>query len=418
MPTATVVQGPKELVDVPKLGKTTPVDYSKLRINWPQASLLVITPFIALYGILTVPLCRATMIWTIFYYFFAGLGITAGYHRLWSHRSYEARLPLQIILALGGVSAFQGSIRWWSRGHRAHHRHTDTDEDPYGIHRGLFWSHFGWLLFHPESKPGPADVSDLEKDPLVRWQHRNYMWLAPFMSLVLPTLVAGFGWGDWRGGYFYAAVLRLVLVHHATFCVNSLAHWLGEASYDDLNSPRDHFITAIVTFGEGYHNFHHEFPRDYRNAIRWWQYDPTKWLIHLCSWTGQAYGLRRFSDNEIRKGNVLMREKQIIMEKTTIEWGTPACDLPAYTWEEFQHECRENGRMWTVIDGFVLDFERFIGDHPGGEGMIRSGRGRDSTKAFNGGVHVHRRAARNLLTAMRVGVIKRGDTASESAAQA
>jgi stearoyl-CoA desaturase (delta-9 desaturase) len=245
------------------------------------------------------------------------------------------------------------------------------------------------------------------QDPIVRWQHRNYKWLAPFISLVVPTLIAGFGWGDWRGGYFYAAVLRLVLVHHATFCVNSLAHWLGEAAYDDLNSPRDHIITAFVTFGEGYHNFHHEFPRDYRNAVHWWQYDPTKWFIIICSWFGLAYNLHTFSENEIRKGNVLMREKKILEEKATLKWGKSPSELPTYTWEEFEHECKANGRMWTVIDDFIIDFESFIKDHPGGEGMIRSGRGRDSTKAFNGAVHMHRRAARNLITSLRVGVIKR-----------
>ncbi|KAI9593294.1 delta-9 desaturase [Syncephalis fuscata] len=396
---------PAELADVPKVGTTTNVNYKNLRVNWPQAGLLLLSPLISLYAIFAIPITRPTLIWTILYYFVTGLSITAGYHRLWSHRAYDGRTPLKIIFALGGAGSFQGSIRWWSRGHRAHHRHTDTDKDPYGAHRGFFWAHIGWLLFHPKDKLGYADVRDLEAEPVVAWQHRHYKWLAPFMSFVFPTLVAGFGWGDWMGGYFYAGILRLVIVHHATFCVNSLAHWLGHQNYDDLNTPRDHIVTALVTFGEGYHNFHHEFPRDYRNAIGWWQYDPTKWLIRICSWIKLAYGLRRFSHNEIRKGRVMMQEKAVIETKKTISWGTAAEDLPTYSWSEFQRECRENGHMWMVIDSFILDFASFIPDHPGGEQIIRSWRGKDATNAFNGGVHMHRRAARNLISAMRVGVI-------------
>lgn len=101
------------------------------------------------------------------------------------------------------------------------------------------------------------DIDDLESDPMVMWQNRHYAWLAPFMAFVFPTLVAGLGWGDWMGGYFFAAVARLVFVHHATFCVNSLAHWLGEQPFADEHTPKDHFLTAFVTLGEGYHNFHH-----------------------------------------------------------------------------------------------------------------------------------------------------------------
>ena len=87
------------------------------------------------------------------------------------------------------------------------------------------------------------------------------------MALILPTMVCGLGWNDWLGGFVYAGILRIFFIQQATFCVNSLAHWLGDQPFDDRNSPRDHVITALVTLGEGYHNFHHEFPSDYRNAI-------------------------------------------------------------------------------------------------------------------------------------------------------
>jgi stearoyl-CoA desaturase (delta-9 desaturase) len=126
------------------------------------------------------------------------------------------------------------------------------------------------------------------------------------MAFMVPTIVCGLGWGDWKGGYVYAGVVRLIFVHHvlsgivvdslfliqSTFCVNSLAHWLGDSPFDDKHTPRDHLVTALVTIGEGYHNFHHQFPMDYRNAIRWYQYDPTKWFIWVCQQVGLASHLK------------------------------------------------------------------------------------------------------------------------------
>ena len=180
--------------------------------------------------------------------------LATGYHRYWAHRSYNASLPLQYFLAMGGSGAVEGSIRWWSRGHRAHHRYTDTDLDPYSAHKGFLWSHVGWMIFKPRRAIGFADISDLNKSAVVRWQHRFYLPLIVGMGFVVPTVVAGLLWGDWRGGFFFAGAARLLFVHHSTFCVNSLAHWLGDAPFDDKHTPRDHFITALVTVGEGYHN--------------------------------------------------------------------------------------------------------------------------------------------------------------------
>ena len=219
--------------------------------------------------------------------------MTIGYHRLWSHTSYSAILPVQIFLAAVGGGAVQGSIRWWSRNHRAHHRYTDTLKDPYSVQKGILYSHMGWMVFNQDpQKIGRVDISDLNHDPVVTWQHRHYIEVAMFMAFIFPCLVAGIGWGDWKGGLIYAGILRLFVVQQATFCVNSLAHWLGDQPFDDRNSPRDHVITALVTLGEGYHNFHHEFPSDYRNAIEWHQYDPTKWSIWVWKQLGLASNLK------------------------------------------------------------------------------------------------------------------------------
>lgn len=135
---------------------------------------------------------------------------------MWAHRSYNASKPLQYFLAIAGTGSAQGSIKWWARGHRAHHRYTDTDLDPYNAHRGFWYSHIGWMLLKPRRKPGVADVSDLSKDPVVRWQHRNYLPLVFSMAFFFPSLVAGLGWGDYMGGFVYAGALRLFFVHQVS----------------------------------------------------------------------------------------------------------------------------------------------------------------------------------------------------------
>jgi stearoyl-CoA desaturase (delta-9 desaturase) len=137
-----------------------------------------------------------------------------------------------------GGGAVEGSIRWWSRDHRAHHRYTDTDKDPYSVRKGLLYSHFGWMIMKQNPKRiGRTDISDLNDDPIVVWQHRNYIKTVVFMGLIFPCLVTGLGWGDWKGGFIYAGILRIFFVQQATFCVNSLAHWLGDQPFDDRNSP-------------------------------------------------------------------------------------------------------------------------------------------------------------------------------------
>ncbi|KAJ3097604.1 hypothetical protein HDU97_004732 [Phlyctochytrium planicorne] len=379
-----------------------PKPFSLNDVRWLHVGLLFGTPLIALYGLLYVKLTLPTFIWTLFYYFLTGFGITGGYHRYWSHRSYEATRGFQYFLMFIASGAVEGSIRWWCRDHRAHHRFTDTPRDPYGAQNGLFWSHIGWMLVKQDKNTiGKVDISDLNRDPMIIWQHKNYLSIAGFMAFVLPTLVAGLGWGDWAGGYFYAGVLRLVFVHHATFCVNSLAHFLGEFSFDDKHTPRDHFITAIVTLGEGYHNFHHEFPSDYRNAIQWYQYDPTKWTIWLFSLIGLTSKLNEFPANEITKGRVMMQQKKIDAVKKTLDWGVPLESLKTVTFDDVAKEIESTGKQLIIIGDLVYDVTKFVDHHPGGAGFLKAGVGRDMTKAFNGAIYDHSNAARNLMSQMR-----------------
>jgi stearoyl-CoA desaturase (Delta-9 desaturase) len=254
---------------------------------------------------------------------------------------------------------------------------------------------------------GRTDISDLNDDPVVVWQHCNYIKTAIFMGMIFPCLVAGFGWGDWIGGFIYAGIIRIFFVQQATFCVNSVAHWLGDRPFDDRNSPRDHVITALVTLGEGYHNFHHEFPSDYRNAIEWHQYDPTKWSIWIWKQLGLAYDLKQFKQNEIEKGRVQQMQKKLDQRRHALDWGIPLEQLPIIDWDDYQTEAT-NSRALIAVAGVVHDVSAFIKDHPGGNALITSGIGKDVTAIFNGGVYNHSNAAHNLLSTMRIGVLRGG----------
>jgi stearoyl-CoA desaturase (delta-9 desaturase) len=130
------------------------------------------------------------------------------------------------------------------------------------------------------------------------------------------------------------------IIWQSTFCINSIAHYLGSASYDDVLTPRDHLLSAILTMGEGYHNFHHQFPMDYRNAFRWYQYDPTKWFIAICSIFGLATHLRVFPSNEIEKGALTMKLKEFKKVQDSLTWPIPSEQLPVVSWETCKFQCR------------------------------------------------------------------------------
>ena len=211
-------------------------------------------------------------------YILGGLSITAGYHRLFAHRTYRATAPVRWFFLAFGASTFQNSALSWSADHRAHHADTDGPGDPHAITKGVWWAHMGWLFYRRECSADVSRLTDLYGIRSIRLQDRYYALLAVGLGLALPTAIASL-WGDPWGGLLVAGVLRGALLLQATFCVNSLAHLLGRRRYDERVSARDSLVTALVTFGEGYHSYHHRFPFDYRNGIGWWQYDPSKWLI-------------------------------------------------------------------------------------------------------------------------------------------
>ena len=273
--------------------------------------------FFALFNLLAV---TAVPIWGVLYGYgsiawmaFAvlltagGMSITTGYHRMWSHRTFKARWPVRLALAIFGGMALQNSILIWAARHRVHHRHVDdVERDPHSIKSGFWHAHIGWMLrAWPTSEVDFSQVRDLERDPIVTWQHRNYWKLVWSTNLGIP-LILGWMTGDIIGMLLLAGVLRLVVSHHFTFFINSLAHTWGRRPYSEDNTAVDNGLVALVTWGEGYHNYHHAFQADYRNGIRWWHYDPSKWLINLLAWTGMAYDRKRTPRFRIQRARLMV----------------------------------------------------------------------------------------------------------------
>ncbi|MDA0148259.1 acyl-CoA desaturase [Vibrio sp. LaRot3] len=225
---------------------------------------------------------------------FCNLSITAGYHRLWAHKTYQAHPALRFIFAIGGAFALQNSALHWSSDHRVHHKHVDNnDKDPYSAKRGFWFSHIGWMLreYNKATYSDYTNCRDLQKDNIVMWQHKHYLLLALLTNIGIP-LSLGLIFNDIWGMLLIVGVVRLTLSHHTTFFINSLAHVWGSQPFTSKNTARDNGVLAFFTFGEGYHNFHHIFENDYRNGVYWWQYDPTKWLIKSCQWLGLTQKLR------------------------------------------------------------------------------------------------------------------------------
>lgn len=283
-------------------------------INWPVTTVLGLTFLAALtivpwYGL---TYGYSTGAWVLFGIFVVlnGVGIGSGYHRLWSHRTYEAHPALKWFLAIVGGMALQNSIIVWSARHRVHHRDVDDNaRDPYSIGRGFWFAHVGWMLRdHASGRIDYSLVRDLENDPVAAWQHRWYWPLVWVTNVGLPLLL---GWfiGDVIGAFLLVGVLRLVMSHHVTFFINSLAHMWGTQPYTDENSARDNHLLALITYGEGYHNYHHLFQSDYRCGIRWWHLDINKWFISLCAMLGLARNRKRAPQFKVLRARLSMEFK-------------------------------------------------------------------------------------------------------------
>lgn len=232
--------------------------------------------------------------WTMFglLYVMSGMGITVGYHRLFSHRSFNCPDAVKVAFLIAGGWALENSALKWCSDHVRHHAKVDTDDDPYNAKRGFWHSHLLWIFVKTPFSIDDKYTAIFKKDRLIMWQHRNYVFVL-LSGFVLPMLV-GFlhrGWMGALSGFLLGGVFRTFLVLNSTFCINSICHLWGDQPNGDQNSSRDSWLISLITFGEGYHNYHHTYPRDYRNGPKWYNFDPSKWLIFSLYTVGLAKDL-------------------------------------------------------------------------------------------------------------------------------
>ncbi len=293
--------------------------FERAPINWLTSIVMIGTAVAALVVVPWYGFTRGYGLWAwlsfVGFLWACGISITAGYHRLWAHRAYGAHGSVRLFYALFGAMALQNSILIWGSQHRTHHRFVDdVERDPYSAKRGFWFSHMGWILRdYPSGRNDFTNAKDLERDPIVMFQHRWYLPLAIATNVGLP-LALGWAVGDLWGVFLLGGLLRLVVNHHFTWFINSLAHMWGSQPYTDENTARDNPALAFLTYGEGYHNFHHIFQNDYRNGVRWWQWDPTKWLIAVLSWLRLASNLKRVPDLWIQRAQLAMQFKRMEAE--------------------------------------------------------------------------------------------------------
>jgi stearoyl-CoA desaturase (delta-9 desaturase) len=237
-------------------------------------------------------------------YLVTALGITVGYHRLFTHRSFETNPVIQSILAILGSMAMQGSLMTWVATHRRHHQHSDREDDPhspqhhgksfFGVIRGLWHAHIGWMFSSGQANLARY-VKDLRQSTMLRVVSSLFpLWV--LMGLLIPTVLGYFLCGGWLGALFgliWGGLVRIFFVHHVTWSVNSICHLWGRKPYPCQDESRNNFLVGVLGLGEGWHNNHHAFPTSARHGFRWWQVDVSYWVILILSWFRLAWNIKR-----------------------------------------------------------------------------------------------------------------------------
>lgn len=231
------------------------------------------------------------------------LGVTIGFHRLFTHRSFETVRPVQAILAVLGSMSVEGPLLKWVAVHRRHHQHSDRDEDPHsphlhgqglvGLFKGLWHAHVGWL-FQPDSPELSRYIPDLQSDGLLRRISKLFpVWVA--VGMLIPAVLGGLLTWSWTGallGFIWGGLTRVFLVHHVTWSINSVCHLWGSQPFKSRDHSRNNLVFGVVAMGEGWHNNHHAFPTSARHGLHWWQIDISYWIICAMAWLGLAWKVR------------------------------------------------------------------------------------------------------------------------------
>ena len=276
---------------------------NKGKYNWNMVILLTLIPLIGFFGT-GIYVYHNGIVWQeplllFVFWFLSGMGITMGYHRLFAHKAYKTNNFVEWVLMIFGSMALENTILKWCSDHRIHHTKAETKEDPYSITEGFWHAHIGWIVKNvPEENNRVRGVKDLTKKRAVIFQNKYYFGIGILFGFIIP-LIIGFFYGRPVGAFLWAGFLRLTIVHHATFFINSMCHYFGKRTHDIKSTARDSWIVSWFTFGEGYHNYHHKFQWDYRNGVKWFAYDPSKWIIKGLSLIGITYDLKKVKENVI-----------------------------------------------------------------------------------------------------------------------
>jgi len=296
--------------------------------NWDMFT-FVVAYHIALVALL--PAFISVFSWTavaffLVTYILGGMSITVGYHRLYAHKAYSANPFFEWCVLLSSALAFEMSALKWSHDHRIHHNHCDTDKDPYSIKKGFWYAHILWL-FDYKRDFDKSLVADLTKNPRVMLQDKHYGKFLLGVNLGVFFL----GWaitGSALASFYMGFLMRMAMIHHCTWFINSLCHTYGSKTYARELSAVDNAILATLTFGEGYHNYHHAFAADYRNGIRWYHFDPSKWTIWIASKLGMVKGLRVVNEVTVQK-SLVSKDKKMILDHIGDEMDEYATMLKA-----------------------------------------------------------------------------------------
>jgi stearoyl-CoA desaturase (delta-9 desaturase) len=207
-------------------------------------------------------------------------GITGGYHRYFSHRTYKMGRVMQFLMALLGTTAAQKGVLWWASNHRRHHKHSDDPMDMHSVRQdGFFHSHVGWIIARDYEETDFARIKDFAKYPELRWLNRYH--LVPPVVLGVAMYATLGGWG-----LVWGFLLSTTLLWHGTFTINSLSHLFGRRRYQTTDDSRNNWFLAIITLGEGWHNNHHYYQRSTSQGFYWWEYDVTMYVLRVLSWVG------------------------------------------------------------------------------------------------------------------------------------
>jgi stearoyl-CoA desaturase (delta-9 desaturase) len=227
-------------------------------------------------------------------YWLRMFAIGAAYHRYFSHRAYSTSRAFQFVLAVLAQSSAQKSVLWWAAKHRHHHLHSDTRQDVHSPrHKGFVYSHVGWIFSRRHDATDLLKVADFASYPELMWLHKLEV-LPAIMIAALCGLVAG--WSGLVVGFLWSTVL----LYHATFCINSLAHVHGRKQYVTGDESRNNWLLALFTMGEGWHNNHHAYQSSARQGFRWWQLDMTYYILRVLCWLGIVWELKTPPEQVLR----------------------------------------------------------------------------------------------------------------------